>query len=134
MPEPRDGRSIRKGVDTFISDRGKSARVEIISPDGSRTPLQALFNIFTCRQLSVTAKRAIPGHMAVTVEYEDVLFLGEVRRCEANDNGLFQIEIDVKQTVNSLTTLMRLRAALLEANTLAQPDLTLECVGIRRSP
>jgi hypothetical protein len=67
--------------------------------------------------------------MAVSVEYEDVLFLGEIRHCNPNNDGSFHVEIDVKHILNSLTMLLRLRASLLEANTPTQLDSRPECVG-----
>jgi hypothetical protein len=120
-------------VNTFGATSLASTRLEIISPDGSRRLVRALFKAFATPQLTVDSERPIAPLTVVSVEYEDCLFLGEVRRSRATDQGAFEVEIDVKQKVNSLTALMRLRAALLDANAPAPLDMSVECTAARRS-
>jgi hypothetical protein len=106
------------------------ARLEAIASSGARTPVPVLFEGFADRQLSIKASQPIAAFTLVSLEYGDVLFLGEVRRCHPIDPHSFKVEIDVEQIVNSLTTLMRLRSSLLEANIPTPSDLLSQYVGV----
>ena len=50
---------------------------------------------------------------ALSIEYEDKLFLGEVVTCGAQSPGVFRVEIKVEQILTGLQSLMNLRARLL---------------------
>lgn len=50
---------------------------------------------------------------AVSVEYNDAMFLGEVMLCRPTTDGNFRIEIFVEQILTGLQSLMALRAGLL---------------------
>ncbi len=54
-----------------------------------------------------------PVFSAVSVEYNDALFLGEVISSKAEPNGRWKAEVKVEQVLTGLQSLMNLRARLL---------------------
>lgn len=65
------------------------------------------------RRLRLESAERIPISTALTVEYNDTLFLGEVFTCRATESGAFQAEIHVEQILTGLESLIGLRARLL---------------------
>ncbi len=68
-----------------------------------------------CLILEVSAPLRVST--AVTVEYNDALFLGEIIAC-AEVNGLCKVEVKVEQILTGLQSLITLRARLLGENTM----------------
>lgn len=68
------------------------------------------------KRLILEVSAPVPAFTAVTVEYNDALFLGEVITC-AEVNGLCKVEVKVEQILTGLQSLIALRARLLGENT-----------------
>ena len=69
------------------------------------------------KRLILEVSEPLPASAAVTVEYNDALFLGEVLICRET-NGLCKVEIKVEQILTGLQSLIALRSRLLGENTL----------------
>lgn len=65
------------------------------------------------KRLGVDAAERIATSTAVSVEYNDALFLGEVLKCAPKENGSWDVEIKVEQILTGLQSLMKLRAHLI---------------------
>ena len=72
--------------------------------------------------LLLEANEPIPASLAVTVEYNDALFLGEVIIC-AKINGVWKVEIKVEQILTGLQSLITLRSRLLGEDVVRAPQL-----------
>ena len=67
------------------------------------------------KRLILESSAPLPVSTAVTVEYNDTLFLGEVLIC-CKVNGLWKVEIKVEQILTGLQSLVALRSRLLCEN------------------
>ena len=80
--------------------------------NGSKRSVPCMFQGMHNRRVTLEAGESLrPGH-AVSVEYDDTLFLGEVVSCIASGNT-WSIEVKVEQILNGLQSLMALRSRLL---------------------
>jgi hypothetical protein len=111
-------------------DSRYSAKVEIIAADGTRRATFGKFDSFTSRCLALIAEEPIAASLAISVEHEDVLFVGEVVACQLESTGYFRIQIYVRHTLSSLQSLMKLNAELMAAQQLSA-DHKLEYVQVR---
>ncbi len=68
------------------------------------------------RRLILESSAPLPTYTAVTVEYNDALFLGEIVIC-SKINDLWKFEIKVEQILTGLQSLIALRSRLLCENT-----------------
>ena len=95
-------------------DSDRSARLEVqpARGTGERRSLPITFQTFANRCLTLTTSEALGLSTAVAIEYDDVLFVGEVMRCTAGIGDQWQVEIKVAQTLTGLQNLMILRAKL----------------------
>ena len=91
-----------------------SARLEIqpAHATGERRSLPIVFQTFANKYVTVTTSEALGLSTAVGVEYNDVLFVGEVVRCTAGVGDQWQVEIKVSQTLTGLESLLMLQAEL----------------------
>ena len=71
------------------------------------------FYRFEHQRLLVTASQPLALASAVTVEHEDVLFVGEVVACAPEREGVWKVLIQVHQLLNGLQSLTILRERLL---------------------
>lgn len=71
------------------------------------------FRSFERQQLLFMASQAFSVASAVTVEHEDVLFIGEVVACTPEGEGVWKVLIQVHQLLNGLQSLTILRERLL---------------------
>ena len=71
------------------------------------------FYRFEHQQLLLTTGQPLSKASAVTVEHEDVLFLGEVVACTPEQAGIWQVLIRVHQLLNGLQSLTIRRERLL---------------------
>ena len=69
------------------------------------------------KHLILESSAPLPAYTAVTVEYNDALFLGEIVIC-AKINDLWKFEIKVEQILTGLQSLIALRSRLLCENTI----------------
>ncbi len=96
-------------------DRLYPAKVEVIAADGTRKAASGEFRSFTNRFLILTTEEPIAASLAVSVEYNDILFVGEVVSYQLKSAGYFQIKIYVEHTLSSLQSLMKLNTELMAA-------------------
>ena len=71
------------------------------------------FYSFEHQRLLLTASQPFTLASAVTVEHEDVLFVGEVLACAPEGEGVWKVLIQVHQLLNGLQSLTILRERLL---------------------
>ncbi len=69
------------------------------------------------KRLNLTSRDRLPALTALTVEYDDAMFLGEVVACTHNCDDTWHVEIKVEQILTGLQSLMNLRASLLGEQT-----------------
>ena len=79
------------------------------------------------KRLSLNAQEPLGISSAVSIEYEDALFLGEVVSC-LDASGNWNVEVKIEQILTGLHSLMALREGLL-AEGVPQP-LTLMPIGV----
>ncbi len=89
------------------------------------------FTSFTTRYLTLTAGELIRASLAVSVEYNDILFVGEVIACCEESSNCFEIQIDVEHTLTGLQSLLKLNAELLGAQQLSTGN-KIEYVHVRK--
>ena len=93
------------------------------SAEGTRCRFQGLQG----KRLTLDFEQEIRVSGPVCVEYNDALFLGEVVRCSAQTNGVWQAEVSVEHILTGLQSLLRFRAQLLgeDRNPTPSPIATL---------
>ena len=101
-------------------ERPDSVVVEVIAADGTRRAVSGVFRCFTSKWLTLTAQEAIKASLAVSIEFHDVLFVGEVVACCVERSDNYRIDIAVEHTLTSLQSLLRLRTELLDTEKLEQ--------------
>ncbi len=65
------------------------------------------------KRLILEATEPLPISTVISVEHEDVLFLGEVLTCRVTSGPAWNIEVKVAQILTGLQNLMALRKGLL---------------------
>ncbi len=107
-------------MNTLDNDLPKTAVLQIPSEylNGSPRRIDCQFSSFEGNRLRLEAAERIPVSTAVTVQYNDALFLGEVFACRSSSTSFgkecsFRTEILVEQILTGLESLMGLRAQLL---------------------
>ncbi len=81
--------------------------------DGQKQSIPCLFSGFKGKRLVIELPESAPVSAAVSVEYNDALFLGEVIGSTPEANGHWTAEVKVEQVLTGLQSLMNLRAQLL---------------------
>jgi len=105
-------------VSCYLTQDPQSATIKF-SSQGISQSIPCLYKEIQGKRLYLEAGQTLPTSQAVTVEYNDALFLGEVVFC-ANINQSCKIEIKVEQVLSGLQGLMALRSRLLCEN-VSQP-------------
>jgi hypothetical protein len=102
-------------VNMFYADDAPSAVIQLTSPDadGKKRSVLCSFQGSEGKRLSLQANEPVPISSAVSVEFNDALFLGEVVACTGAVNKTCDIEIKVEQILSGLQSLMALRSHLL---------------------
>lgn len=72
-------------------------------------------------RMELISSERIPASTAITVEYNDALFLSEVVACTQDVSGTWHIETKIEQILTGLQSLMNLRANLLGEGTTVTP-------------
>jgi hypothetical protein len=105
------------GVSNFYGANPRSASIKLPSANGigPRRDINCLFGQMNGKRLTVETREPVSVSTAVTVEYEDALFLGEVVRSSASGTS-FQIDVKVEQVLSGLQSLLALRSRLLQEN------------------
>lgn len=98
----------------MIPNTDKSGTLEIQPAHGTgeRRSLPIVFQTFANKCLTLSTSEALGLSTTVGLEYNDVLFVGEVIRCTAGVGDQWQVEIKVAQTLTGLHSLLMLRAEL----------------------
>jgi hypothetical protein len=99
-------------VNTF-RDLPNSATIQISTANGARQSVPCCFDGLDGKRLNLTSRERITSCTAVSVEYDDAMFLGEVLACTHNVDDSWHLEIKVEQVLTGLQSLMNLRARLL---------------------
>ncbi len=81
--------------------------------DGQKQSIPCLFSGMEGRRLVIELQERPPLSAAVSVEYNDALFLGEVISSKPESNGYWKAEVKVEQVLTGLQSLMNLRSRLL---------------------
>src|SRR5438477_10951656 len=99
----------------FCADDAPSAVIQLASPDpgGKKRTVLCSLQGSEGKRLSLQANEPVPVSSAVSVEFNDALFLGEVVACTGGLNKSCDIEIKVEQILSGLQSLMALRSHLL---------------------
>ena len=99
----------------FYADDAPSAVIQLASPDadGKKRTVLCSFQGSEGKRLVLQASEPVPVSSAVSVEFNDALFLGEVVACTGPVNKACDIEIKVEQVLSGLQSLMALRSHLL---------------------
>jgi hypothetical protein len=101
-------------VNTFYANDAPCAVIQIASPDsdGTKRTVFCSFQGSEGKRLVLQTSEPVPISSAVSVEFNDALFLGEVVACTGG-NKTCDIEIKVEQILSGLQSLMALRSHLL---------------------
>ncbi len=81
------------------------------------------------KRLILEMRERLPAYKAVTVEYNDALFLGEVV-VSAKINDAWKVEIKVEQILTGLQSLVALRSRLLCENESVVRPLRIVPLGV----
>jgi len=125
------------------SSRAATLQLPSSTGDSNKRRIPCTFNGMTGKRLSISTAEALPASTAVSVEYDDRLFLGEVLTCSSatpaeGEQALraqtaadpsWIIELKIEQILSGLQSLLALRAHLL-SESVPQP-LSLIPVGAR---
>jgi hypothetical protein len=83
------------------------------SSSGEELRSSGSFCSFERQRLLLMASQPFTIASAVTVEHEDVLFVGEIVACAPEEDGVWKVLIQVHQLLNGLQSLTILRERLL---------------------
>lgn len=116
-------------MNASFSEHPHRALIQVATgSNGEKRAVPCIFAGTQGKRLALRASEVVAVSTAVSVEYEDALFLGEVVSCSQAD-GNWNIEIKIEQILTGLQSLMVLRERLL-AESVAQP-LVMAPVGAR---
>jgi hypothetical protein len=118
-------------------DSPNSATVEVLSENGSgkRRRIPGIFHAFADDWLTLMTGERLAASTAVGIEYNDVLFLGEVIRSTPGAGNEWTMDIKVAQTLTGLESLMILRAELEQHQTRSKDvgtDAPILCAVLKR--
>jgi hypothetical protein len=94
------------------TDKSGTLGIQPSRGTGERRSLPIVFQTFANKCLTLTTGEALATSTPIGVEYNDVLFVGEVMRCTAGVGDEWHVEIKVAQTLTGLQSLLMLRAEL----------------------
>ena len=95
--------------------------------DGTKRRIPCSFRKFENKQLILESEESLPFGCAISVEYNDALFLGEVIG-SARLNGTWDVNVRVGSVLTGLQSLMILRDRLLGETVRISPMETVEAV------
>ena len=102
----------------MIRPKPMSCRIQLLSPRSSLPGTQETVGLlWSCQdgRLVFTAGHAFSAAGAVSLEYDDVLFVGEVLACEQEDVD-WKVLLQIRHQWNGLQSLLNLRDHLLGAS------------------
>ena len=90
--------------------------------NGSKLHVTATVTGMEGKRLTLDCPQRISMSTAISVEYNDAMFLGEVMLCKPTGEGNYCVEIRVEQILTGLQSLMALRAGLLGSAVPVKPE------------
>ena len=117
---------------TYSRSGQPNCRVSLIpfSTFPAQEALAGHFDSFENKRLQLSCSRPLPAFQALTVEHEDMLFLGEVIACCPESGNEWTVLIKVDQILTALQSLLRLRKELIEAEPVARSSRHLEQAAV----
>jgi hypothetical protein len=108
-----------------------SAVIQLATPeaDGTKRRVPCSFGKFENKRLHLESSESLKFGCAVSVEYNDALFLGEVVGC-TRVNGTWDIDVQVASVLSGLQSLMTLRDRLLGESPSVSPAQTPALVAV----
>ncbi|HSU59985.1 MAG TPA: hypothetical protein VLI55_11780 [Bryobacteraceae bacterium] len=103
-------------VTTVFEDRPQPAVIQVASGagNGARISVPCTFQGMQNKRLVVDAGQMLAVSTAVSIEYNDALFLGEVMTCRQKADGAWRLDVKIEQILTGLESLIALRSRLLE--------------------
>jgi hypothetical protein len=87
--------------------------MQVPSSDGkSKASVACTFQGMQGKRLLLEAGQKIPASTAISIEYNDAMFLGEVITCAPSGDS-WHVEVKVEQILTGLQSLIALRSRLL---------------------
>jgi hypothetical protein len=110
-------------VSSLQNEANQYAVLGIPAADGrsEKQEITCLFESLQANKLLVETQGRPALSAAVSIEYNDVLFLGEVVRVAPGSHGTWRVEVKVEQALNGLQSLVNLRARLLGYGAVSAP-------------
>lgn len=97
-----------------FENRPESAVIQVASDaDAKRVSVSCTFQGMQGKRLLLEAGQKVPASTAVSIEYNDAMFLGEVIACTSTPGASWRVEVKVEQILTGLQSLMALRTRLL---------------------
>ncbi len=94
--------------------RPQPAVIQVASVAGeARTSVPCTFQGMNGKRLFLEAGQRLAASTAVSVEYNDAMFLGEVIACTSGHDSSWRVEIKIEQILTGLQSLVALRSRLL---------------------
>jgi hypothetical protein len=97
--------------------------------DGTKRRIPCSFRKFDNKRLQLEVPESLKYACAISVEYNDALFLGDVVGC-TRTNGTWDIDVQVKQVLSGLQSLMTLRDRLVGESVRVSPVEAPEAVRV----
>jgi len=97
--------------------------------DGSKRRIPCVFRSFENKRLVLESQEALPFGCALSVEFNDALFLGEIIG-STRLNGTYDLTVCVGSVLTGLQSLMILRDRLLGESVRVSPVETREAVAV----
>ena len=115
---------------TTLFDQHQSAVLNLpfAEEGGQKQSIACLFSGIEGKRLTIELKERAPVFAAVSVEYNDALFLGEVISSQPGANGCWRAEVKVEQVLTGLQSLMNLRVQLLHEGVGASVESSISSV------
>lgn len=113
-------------MNASFSDHPNHGLIQVAAElaNGQKQTVSCIVSGLDGKRLTACTSEPIPVSSAISVEYEDALFLGEVVTCSGT-NGKWNLEIKVQQILTGLQSLMTLRERLLGEGVAQQAGITL---------
>jgi hypothetical protein len=98
-----------------FSDTPNAATIQVASLNDPhvRQNISCCFQGMEGKRLSLVSPSRLAPYTAISVEYNDTMFLGEVVACTQDCAEAWHIEVKVEQILTGLQSLIMLRARLL---------------------
>ncbi len=102
---------------TFQYSEQPNCRIKLVpfSSFPGKEDLPGTFDCFEDKRLQLSCPEPLRSSQAITVEHDDMLFLGEVLGCTPKSGDQWTVLIKVEQIVTALQSLLCLRNELMEA-------------------